>query len=77
MFFQPSLRLLAQIIARRTQVILREVVAAAVKQECGNATPRLRRSAQRNGVEMHALEMTRSFVLLGIADRTEGMLGFQ
>ena len=32
---------------------------------------------QGDGVEMHALEVTRRLVFLGIADSAKGMLGFQ
>jgi hypothetical protein len=39
--------------------------------------PRQQRSAERGGVEMHALEMQGCFVLLGIANRAKGVLGFE
>ena len=49
----------------------------SIEQKRGDATPRIRGAAQRDRIEMHALEMARRLVFLGIADRPERMLGFE
>jgi len=74
---QPMPHLFAQIVAGRTKVILRKSRSAMIEQERGHAAPRVRRAAQRDGVEMHALEMTWRLVLLGITDGPKCVLGFK
>ena len=56
---------------------MRQPFATVVEQKRGDVTPRMRRTAQGNRVEMHALEMPRRLVFLGIADGAKGMLGFE
>ena len=69
--FEPSLRLCAQLVAGGAEIILRQSGAALIEQKRGYATSGVRRTAERNGVEMHALEVTRRLVFLGVADGTE------
>ncbi len=56
---------------------MRQSSAAMVEQKRGYATTRVRRAAQRNRIKMHALEVARRLVFLGIADSAECVLGFE
>ena len=74
---EPGMRLAAQGIAGVAQIILRQFRAAAVEQEGRDGLSRLSRAAERDRVEVNALEMRGRLMLLGIADGAERMLRFE
>ncbi len=60
-----------------SEIVLRQPGAARIQQACGQPALRIRGAAERDRIEVHALKMDWRFVLLGIADRPERMLGLQ
>ena len=74
---EPSPNLFAQLIAGRTEIVLRQRRAAAIQQVRGQPPPRIGRPTERDRVQVHALEMLRGLVLFGIADGAERMLGLE
>ena len=73
---QPSRHLLAKGVAGLAEIVARQA-AAKIEVMRRHFFTRVSHPAHRQRIQMHAAKMPRRLVLLGVADGTEDMLGFQ
>src|SRR5690606_26080812 len=77
MLLQPDAHLLAERICCVSEVIARQAALLAIEQPCSYLTAGLMHPAERERIEVHAPEVPRRLMVLGIADRTEGVMGLE